>query len=250
MHFGVLADGVDGTGSILNLEVGALCGILGHFDGREYFLDFSFDIFGVDVADYYDALLVGTVPFVVVVDDCLRGEVVHNFHCADRQTFAVFVVRIHNRQQVFQNTHLADVAAAPFLMDHTAFGVDFLGVECKSARPVVENEQAGVLHALAGYGNAGDVVYSLVDRGVGVKVLAELHTYGFQPVDDSFFGEILRTVEAHVLQKVCKTALVVIFEDGTNLLGDVEIGLAFGIFVVADVICQSVVKYTGNNGGV
>ena len=171
------SDGVDGALVVGYVEVDALGSVLGHLDGAEELLDFSLDAGRVDVAHHDDALLVGTVPLVVVVAEHLRVEVVDHLHGADGQTVAVAVVGVDGGEQLFDDAHLAHVGAAPFLVDYAALLVDFLGVEQQVVGPVVEDEQAAVLHALACGGHVGDVVDGLVDGGVGVEVLAEFHTY-------------------------------------------------------------------------
>ena len=66
----------------------------------------------------------------------------------------------------------------------------------------MENEEAGVLNRLTRHWHVRYVVYGLVDRSVGVKVLTEFHAYRFEPVDEILVGEVLGTVEAHVLEEV------------------------------------------------
>ena len=51
---------------------------------------------------------------------------------------------------------------------------------------------------------------------------------------------MLGAVEAHVLQKVGKPALVVFFQNGAYLLRDIEVRLVLGQSVVPDVVGQSV----------
>ena len=58
---------------------------------------------------------------------------------------------------------------------------------------------------------------------------------------------MLRTVEAHVLKKMGKTSLVVVFENGAHFLGDVEIGLAFWFLVMTDVIGETIFKLSDSH---
>ena len=104
----------------------------------------------------------------------------------------------------------------------------------------MKDEQAGILHAFAFGGHVRDVVDGLVDAGVGVEVLSELHAHAFKPCDEFVAGEVLGAVEAHVLQEVGQTALVVVLKNRAYLLSDVEVGLPFGRFVVTDEVSKSV----------
>ena len=167
-HFLVLADGPYCAGSVLDSEIFAYFGIFGHFDGRENFFDFAFDVFRVDVADNDDSLIVGTIPSFIIIAESLRCEIVDHFHGTDRQTFAIAVVGIHHRKKVFEDTHLAGHRATPFLMDYAAFLVDFFRVEKKTVGPVVKNQEAGILDTFAGDGYRRNVVNSFVDRCVGI----------------------------------------------------------------------------------
>ena len=128
-------------------------------------------------------------------------------------------------------------------MDDLAFGVDFGRFEKKVVGPVMKDEQARVLSTGTGGRNIGDVVDCLFHAGGGVEIRAEFHADGFEIVDQVFSGEMCGAVEAHVFKEVGQTALVVLFEDGSHFLGDVEIGLTFGIFVVTDVIGQPVGEF-------
>ena len=187
---------------------------------------------------------------MVVIPDSLRREVVDNIHDADRQTVTVLAVGIDGRESFLYDTHRALHALAPFLVDNTAFGFDFSRVESDVAGPVVKNEQTAVLHRGAGYRNIRDIVDSLVDTGAGVEVITELHTYRFEPCYKVLAREICGAVEAHMLQKVGKTALVVLFENRADFLCYVEIGLSFGIVVMTDKIGEAVGQCARVEGGV
>lgn len=95
-------------------------------------------------------------------------------------------------------------------------------------------------------GDVADAVNSFIHRGIGVEVHTEFDTFRFAPLYDtqaSFVaGEVFRTVEGHVLQEVCQSALLWLFEDRTYFLCDMKFNTVFGFFVVTDVIGQSVVQ--------
>ena len=56
------------------------------------------------------------------------------------------------------------------------------------------------------------------------------------------YGKVLRAVESHMLQKMRQPLLEVVFLNGSDIVYDVEIGLSFGIFVMADIIGQPVIQ--------
>ena len=135
-------------------------------------------------------------------------------------------------------------------MDDAPFIVNILAVQQQAVGPVVEDPQAGVDGTGHLHGHGVDIVHGLVNGRVGVQVGTELHSDALQVLDQAVAGEGLRAVEAHMLQEVGKTPLVLLFEDGADFLGNVEVGLVFRVFVVTDVVGQSVVKLADADGGI
>ena len=133
-------------------------------------------------------------------------------------------------------------------MDHTSLGIDFDRIESECARPVVKNEKTAVLNGSARNGNIRDIVDSLVHSGIGIEVISELYTDRFKPVDKILTGKILGSVEAHVLKEVSQTALIILFEDRADLLGDIEVCLTFWIVVVTDKIGKTILECSGAQG--
>ena len=138
---------------------------------------------------------------------------------------------------------LEGVAAhLPLLVDDAALLVYLLVFQQQSAAPVFQHQEAGVQGALAGGGHVTDAVHSLVDRSVGVQIAAKFHSESSGELDDSVAGEVLRTIECHVLQEVSQPALVLLLVDGAHALGDVEVRHVLRVVVVADVVGKPVVE--------
>ena len=57
-------------------------------------------------------------------------------------------------------------------------------------------------------------------------------------------------VECHVFEEVGQTLLGIILLDGSDVVDDVEIGLAFGFFVVTDVVGHSVFEFSRTEFGI
>ena len=214
-----------------------------HFDGREHLLDFCLNLVHIHVAHYQHTLQVRTVPFLIIVAQCLIGEVVHYLHRTDRQTVCILAALVQCRQCLFVHTHHGSHARTPFLVNHATFLVYLFRVQCQVVGPVVQHQQTRVDDAVAYHRHVGDVVHRLVQRGICIQVLAELHADFLQILPQQVAGEMRRTVKAHVLQEVRQTALVVLFQNGTHVLRNVEIGPLFGQLVMADVIRQSVFQF-------
>ena len=121
-------------------------------------------------------------------------------------------------------------------MDDTTLLVDFLGFEQQSVGPVVENKQTRVNYILVARRYITYIIYSLGDTCIGIEVGAKLYTLRLTPSENTIAGEMLGSVEAHVLKEMGKTALRLLLLNRTHLLGDVELCTVFRPCVVTDVI--------------
>ena len=109
----------------------------------------------------------------------------------------------------------------------------------------MKDPEAGVDGARnLGHGHVVDIIDRFVDAGISVKVGAELDTDRLAVFHNAVAGEMLGSIEAHMLEEMGETALRFVFQNGAHFLGDIEIGLALRLFVVPDVIGQSVVEFT------
>ena len=129
-------------------------------------------------------------------------------------------------------------------MDDATLLLNLLALQRQTVRPVFQHEYARVecRHTLGGH--VADAIHRLVDRGVGIQVATEVNTNATGKVEQCRVGEMLRTVEGHVLQEVGQTALVFVFLDRAHALGDVEVGHVLGPVVLADVVGQTIVQLT------
>ena len=136
-------------------------------------------------------------------------------------------------------------------MNHAALAVDVFRIEQQAVGPVVQDPEAGVngigdfLHR-----DAVDIIDRLVDAGIGVQVGTELHADRLAVLHHAVARKMFRTIEAHMLKEVRQTALLLIFQNGTDLLGDIEISLALRLFVMPDVIGQAVVEFSDFDIGI
>ena len=65
--------------------------------------------------------------------------------------------------------------------------------------------------------------------------------------DDAVAREALCSVETHMFQEVSKTILVVVFEQRTYVLHNVELCTLFRFLIVANVVRHSVLQFTHTN---
>ena len=236
----VLVYHYDGAGIVRHRHRLHLGRVFRHHDSAEQLLNLPFHLVKVNVANHDYSLIVGTIPFLVVVLQHFRFERVDYLHLAYGHTLAVLAARIESRQVALKHTHDGAGAQSPLLVYHAALLVYLLRVERQSVRPVVEYEQARVDSSAAVCGHVGYVVYRLVDACVGIEVSAKLHADRFAVAQQVIALEMLCAVEAHVLKKVRQTALVVVLLKRTHALGDVKLRPVFRPVVVAQIVSQSV----------
>ncbi len=66
----------------------------------------------------------------------------------------------------------------------------------------------------------------------------------FKCIQNAFVRKVLRAVECHVLKEVGEAVLVILLQDGSNVLDDVVAGPAGRLRVVTDVIGKAVVEFS------
>ena len=137
---------------------------------------------------------------------------------------------------------LCVVAGALLLEYHSALLVYLLRVAAYEMRVVMHDEQAGVHHGGAYQRDVVEHVDGLLHSGRCVHVASEGCAYALQPVEYAFPGEVLGSVEAHVLEEVRETVLVGKLLKRAHMGGEIELGAVLGLVVVTDIIGQSVVK--------
>ena len=91
------------------------------------------------------------------------------------------------------------------------------------------------------------MVDGLVEPGVGVDVRAEPHAEALHERDDVLLGEVAGAIEAHVLDEVRQSALVVVFEYRSGLHGEAKLGPSLRLPVRAHVIPQAIRERPGPN---
>ena len=224
------------------IDEGSLVG--GVLDATEELLDLSLGLVDIDVTDDDNSLVIGVIPFVVIVDELLTLEVVDDGHQTNRITSSVLRARVEFLEVTLEHTALCGSTETPLLVDDAALFVDLALLQGEAAGPVAEDEQTGVECGDRVCRHVVNVVHCLVDGGVGIEVTTELDALRAAPLDEVIAFEMVGTIESHVLKEVSETALVLVLFKGAHFLGDVEVGTMLRPVVVADDVSQSVGKLT------
>ena len=208
----------------------------------KHVLQLLFDGIRFNITHNDECLQVGTIPTAVVAAQGLVGEVLHHLHRADGHTVGILAVLVECRQSGLEETHFGTATYTPLLFDNTTLLVDFLVLEQEVVTPVVQDEQTGIdgagyLHIHIIY-----IIDGLVEGGIGVEVLAELHSDALQVLLQGIAREVGCAIETHVLQEMGETTLVVLLLHGADALGDVEVAALLGPLVVADIIGKTIIQ--------
>ena len=115
-------------------------------------------------------------------------------------------------------------------------------------RVVAKHHQAAVQHAFALDGNVVKHILGLLEAGGCIDVASEFGADALQPVQDALSGEVLRAVEAHVLEEVGQAVLVGSFQYCTRVRGKIKLYALCGQFVVTDVISETVIELANLDG--
>ena len=100
----------------------------------------------------------------------------------------------------------------------------------------MQDQQAGVDNALAGDRSVHNHIDRFVETGISVEVLTSAHPDALGEFVHAVSREMLGPVERHVLEEMGQSALVLIFQDRSDVLGDKEIRTVFRLCVVADIV--------------
>ena len=235
---------------VRNGEVLLRLRVLAFGDDGEDFPDLGLGAVHVHVAHHDDGLHVGMIPGRVEVPEALGLEGLQALLPADEGAVLHLGSLEIDGEGGFHRPPLGVAALTALFDDDAALLVDLLGLVLDEMRIVAQDHQAGVHDRGTLDGNVVEHVLRLLEPGGGVDVPAELGADGAEIVQNALVGEMLRAVEAHVLEEVREAVLVGGFLDGADVGGEVEFRPALGQFVVTDVIRESIVKMAHAHGGV
>ena len=106
----------------------------------------------------------------------------------------------------------------------------------------MEDEKARVKDALPYYRDVVEHVLCLLEACRSVDVASELSSDALEPVEELLSREVFRTVEAHVLEEVSKSVLMVFLLECSYVCREIEFRSLSRLVVVADVIGHAVLK--------
>ena len=202
--------------------------------------DLRLNTIHIDVTHYNNSLIIRAIPFLIIVTQCLILKIIDHRRVPDHISFRVLRARVHARVHLFPYAPARGASGTPFLQDDATLSVYLLVQKQQAAAPIVHDEQRAIHDTRTISRHIGETIDRLINRGISIDVSTEVHTHRFKIIDDSFAGEMLGTIECHMLQEVRQTVLVILFEDSTNRLRDVELSTLLGLLIMTDIIGQSV----------
>ncbi len=211
--------------------------------------DLGLDDRRVKSPNRHDRHVAGPIPAAVEIDQALDRSVFDDLGQTDRRALGVERVAEYEREQIVLQARTESLAEPPFLQDHAALKVHFLGVEGDCVGPVAQDLECG----LDDFGIVGrdlDPVEGAVKTGLGVDVGPERAADRFKVLNDLLPGETLGAIEGHVLDEVRQSALVVFFQQRAGLDHQRDLGAVAGLGVLPDVVAQAVGQGSANDFGV
>ena len=192
----------------------------------------------------------GAVPPLVKADELSARDIAHHRHVTDGNAVGISAPRQQDGQRVLvQAQHLVGMHA-PFLLNHASLLVNGAVVKVEFAGQVLEHQQDGVEQGGPLGGDVGYLEPRVVKSRRCVDVAAVGNAVVLQDVHHVDAGEIARALEGDVLDEVCQSALVVFLDQRTGVLHEPELGAAFGLLVVADVVGHAVVELPNPEVGI
>ncbi len=177
--------------------------------------DFDFHGGGVDIAHHHQRRPIGPVIGPVVIMDKLHGGIADDVGFADRGAHGRTPAgepRIHDSEL---RAILRRVAQPLLRQNDAAFAIEGAGIEGQLARRLAHQHQARRNRVGIDLGQI-ELIDSFVIRGMGVDVRPIGQALALQDADHLPFGDIRRTLEGHVLEKMRQTLLVVVFVERTG----------------------------------
>ena len=242
LGFGIGHQSVAGLVALRNVVDLLPGGIFGLRDRRHHVADLPLHRVHIHVADDDHRLQIGTIPFMVEVDERLPPEAVDDLHVADHIAPGVFRPVVLDLGRLAGHARAGVVAAPPLLADHAPLRLDLPGFAGDVIGPVVQDQQQRVHQSLAHQRHVGNIVDRAVARGVGIDVVSEAHSIGRKVVENALSGKVLRSVEGHVFEEMGQAVLIVLLLQGAYVVGDEEIRPLPGIVVMPDVVGHPVVE--------
>ena len=211
-------------------------------DVSEDRLDLCLYLVNVNVSYNDDSLKVWTAPSLIEACEALISECLELLLATDEGPLCIWSVTIIIWKRLLEKSPASISSCTSLLKDHTSLCVDLGRVVCHEVRVVVEDEKARVKDALPYDRDVVEHVLCLLEACRSVDVASELSSDALEPVEELLAREVFCTVEAHVLEEVSKTVLVVFLLECSDVSREVEFRSLSRLVVVADVIGHAVLK--------
>ena len=112
----------------------------------------------------------------------------------------------------------------------------------------MHDEDAGINDGRTYKRNVVQHVGRLLHTGLCIDIASEGSSDALKIVEDCLAGEILGSVEAHVLKEMRKSVLVRSFLDGTDIGSKIKLSAVCRLAVLHDVIGHAVLQFSLSDG--
>ncbi len=203
----------------------------------------------VDVAHDDDGHEIRPVPVAIEPQQLLPLRALDGFRLANRRPVRVSRPLKLDAPNPVAGALVGAQVHPPFREHDAALAIDTALIERRRPRPVLEHEQCAVEHA----GNVRrhpQRVLSVVEARRRVCIRTDTQAERGQEVDDALPGEMTRPLELHVLDEMRQPLLVVVFQHGTSLDDEAQLGAVGRLRVCAHVVAQAVRQGPDRDSGI
>ena len=134
------------------------------------------------------------------------------------------------------------MSGTPLFPDHAPLFLNSRIGQREKTRPIMQDQQARINDSRRSHRGIGHHIDGLVERGIGIEVLAITHPDTFDVFVHAVVGEMYASIESHVLQEMRQSPLVLFFEDRAHILSNIKIRSLLGQRIVANIIGQSITQ--------
>ena len=205
--------------------------------------DQRLELLRVGITDRHHGHQIGTIPVAPKALERRRVGLLQNLRLADGQPLRVARAAEDHRELLVAQPFASTQSIPPLRQHHATLGHHLGGVEQNAGGHIAQEAKALVENARA-VGRNGQDVHRFVEARKRIQVGAKAHADRLEILHDVILREGLRAVERHVLNEVREPALIVVFQNGTRVHNQSQLGPLFRLGVASDVIANAVGQRT------
>ena len=131
---------------------------------------------------------------------------------------------------------------APFFLNHTSFFFYSAVIKVELTGQVPEHQQYSIEQFNAAGRHIGYLETGVIKPRRGIDVSTVGHAIVLQDIHHVDIWKVAGALKGDMFNKVGQSSLVLFLNEGSGILYQPEFGAPFGLLVVADIICHTVIQ--------